>query len=396
MTLTELRATSEPCSPTCGIQEAIDALGEAGGVVIVPAGQHVLRRAIRLRNRVTLRGEGQATILTRPAPVFADLTEDTADGDLTVRVASTDGFKVGDQIRLMDDKQPMYHSRELLIEAVEPDHLHCTLVYGDTKRIYRATDHAWIGNLFPAVTAMNATGVTIESLAIDAGNYPHHAERSGDFLGAGIHTFQCHDLRIRDVTVRRWPADGISVQDGSANVTGCMVEDCQGSGLHPGTRLNPSVWIGNIARRNRDGFFFCSTVRNTVAAHNVLIENRRHGIWGLGDPDMGNVVVGNVSALNGAHGLEAARAWGNVIAANLFRANSGAEPGRHAAMMLKDHRYNLVAANLCMDDQDKPTQTTGISSDQPRGDNCVDHNAFFAAEPPQPGDAPQTSRGREG
>jgi hypothetical protein len=369
-------------SATCGIQEAIDALGPAGGVVAIPAGRFVIRRGIRLPDRVTLRGQGPATVLTRQATVFVELTRDADASDLVLRLPTVDGFAPGDQLRIMDDQQPMYHSREAVVTAIDADGVRYALLSGDPQRVYRVADHAWVGNLFPAVVASGAQDVSVESLTIDGGESELREDRSGDFLGAAVHFLKCHNVRLRDITIRRWPADGISVQGGSASVTGCVVEGCLGSGLHPGSALERSVWIGNTARGNRDGFFFCSTVRNTICAHNVLVENRRHGIWGLGDPDMGNVVVGNVCALNGGHGLEAGRAWGNLVAANLLRANSQSQPGAFCAMLLHDHRHNLVIANLCLDDQPQPTQMVGIRSEQPRGENDIDHNPRLAVSPP--------------
>ncbi|GAG16367.1 unnamed protein product, partial [marine sediment metagenome] len=49
-------------SPTAGIQEAIDALPAGGGVVTLPRGRYVIRRAIVLRSHVTLRGDGVHTV----------------------------------------------------------------------------------------------------------------------------------------------------------------------------------------------------------------------------------------------------------------------------------------------------------------------------------------------
>lgn len=375
-------------SPTCGIQEAIDALGPAGGVVHIPAGCHLLRRAIRLRDGVTLRGQGPATVLTRPAPVFADLRLDTLPNQCDIQIDSSSGFAVGDQVRLMDDLQPMYHSRELLVTEVGPGTLRCSLIYGEPQRVYRVVDHGWVGNLFPAITASRVRGVTLECLTIDGGDWPRREDRGGDFLGAAVHTFKCQEVRIRDITVRRWPADGISVQDGSALVSGCLVEDCLGSGLHPGSKLAPSVWTGNIARRNRDGFFFCSTVRHAVVSGNVLIDNRRHGVWGLGDPDRANVLAANVVARNGGHGLEAQRAHGNVVVANLFDANGAAEPGKFAQVLLHEHRHNLVASNLILSDGAPASPgapgAPAIQCDQPCDANHIAGNAQFTAAAPSP------------
>ena len=133
---------------------------------------------------------------------------------------------------------------------------------------------------------------------------------------------------------------------------------------------------------DREPPFFFTKPANAIVANNVFIENRRHGIWGLGDPDMGNVVMGNVCAHNGEHGLEACRARGNVIAGNLLRNNSQNKAGEFAAVLLENHRDNLVAANLCLDDQAASTQTTGISSQTAAQTNLQVHNPLITTPAP--------------
>lgn len=384
-----------PDSPTCGIQETVDLLGSCGGSVAIPAGRYELRGAIRLPSRVSLKGEGEGTILTRPALRVMLLEADTeavnaeAIGDkrnrcvLLVDTNTAPDLRKGDQIRVFDRKQVMSYAREVIVTSIHDGRIEGDCIYGDLERIYRTSDGAWAGNLFPALTSQDTEGVTIADLTIDGGAHPYSENYHGDFLSAGIHTFGAHRLRIHDVSVLRWPADGISVQGGSAIVTGCIVEGCIGSGLHPGTSLHRSVWANNMACGNRDGFFFCSTVRNTATAQNVLTNNRRHGVWGLGDPDMGNTVIGSICAENGAHGMEAGRAHGNAIVGNVCRANSQQGAGEHAAIMLHDHKNNVVVANVCFDNQEVPTQTVGIESKNPLGENVIAQNQEVCRNPQQ-------------
>lgn len=58
-----IAATFDPDSATSGIQEAIDALGERGGRVRIPAGEWRLRRSVVLPAKVSLVGDGPATTL---------------------------------------------------------------------------------------------------------------------------------------------------------------------------------------------------------------------------------------------------------------------------------------------------------------------------------------------
>ncbi|MGH7947292.1 MAG: glycosyl hydrolase family 28-related protein, partial [Opitutaceae bacterium] len=89
-------------SPTAGIQEAVDALGTSGGVVTIPPGEYLLRRAIRIRSGVTLQGAGEKTILRKNKQVGSKLTAVTAEARAQVEDAT--GFHAGDEIGFFDRK----------------------------------------------------------------------------------------------------------------------------------------------------------------------------------------------------------------------------------------------------------------------------------------------------
>jgi hypothetical protein len=62
--------------------------------VEIPAGTFLLRRSVRLRRGVTLRGSGTATVLRRVAQVRASLTQRNAPGASTLSVADSRGFEL--------------------------------------------------------------------------------------------------------------------------------------------------------------------------------------------------------------------------------------------------------------------------------------------------------------
>lgn len=80
---------------TSGLQEAIDALPESGGVVEVPPGIYTLQRHVRLRNNVLIRGSGNASRITRTAEVSSPLAQEANDGDVAVQVESAKAFNPG-------------------------------------------------------------------------------------------------------------------------------------------------------------------------------------------------------------------------------------------------------------------------------------------------------------
>ena len=365
---------AHPNSPTSGIQEAMDALPPEGGTVFIPAGVYAVRCPIFPKPKSTLRGEGEATVLVRPAAVTTTLTRDTAENSNDIHLDDVAGLQVGDAVAIRDFVQGGWHKRHLLIRKVGGNAIDGEAFDSDLSRTYTIEEKAWLGNFFAGVFILETHGVTIESLVFSGGDREYDMERAGDFTCAAVHTRRSRDVRVREVTVRNWPADGIGIQGGNGTVTGCVVEGCTGIGLHPGTNINHSVWMGNISRNNRHGLLFCQGVKNTVVANNVILGNKEHGIFGLADPDKYNVVAGNICSENGWYGIEAWKSVGNAIVGNMCRSNSRAMPGNYSGILVEKHQDNTVVGNVCVDDLERPTQLRGIESVDPVGENVVQAN----------------------
>ncbi len=240
---------------TGGIQEAIDALPHHGGEVYVPPGTYLVRRSIRVPDNVTLRGAGAATVLTRPATRMTKITTLADTGEQVVQVENASGFEVGADVSVYADGVHGWHSTTARVEAIEGTTI--TLNRGLNKPVDPAEGAAMV-NYFPMITAEHRRNVTIRDLCIDGGEGRPN-EGVMDFTWAAIHLYDCRDVRIEGCHVRNWHCDGISVQAGrGATVSGNMVENCRGHGMHPGTGLADSVWSGNISRENTgDGLTAC-------------------------------------------------------------------------------------------------------------------------------------------
>jgi len=381
MTTLSVQTEQAQVSPTSGLQEAVDALGPAGGVLNVPAGEYLLRRPLLLPSRVTIRGEGAATILRLPEPRVTLLAADSGVDPLAVEVADAEMLRIGDAICLMEPRgNRWYYCRLLEVHEIDGASVVGRRLYGKTGMSYSASKEAAAVTAYPAIMVSNATDVSIESLAIEGagtgpvriGEYLMHEE----FMHAAVIVHHSDRSRIRDITVRGTSTDGICVGGGlsSALVTGCVVEDCGGIGLHSGGGVQSAQFINNISRRNRSGFLFCQGNRHVICANNLVHHNAEDGIWGLDAADRFNVVANNVCHHNGRHGIEAEASISNTIQGNICRNNSQSEPGKYVGIRLSNHRGNLVTANLCGDDQETPTQLIGIQSVDPAGDNCIEGN----------------------
>ena len=365
---------------TCGIQAAINALPPEGGCVELPAGTYVLRRSIRLRDNVRLCGAGPGTILTRPRIVKCGLARSIRKGDKTISLKKTRGLKLGDELCVGSTEEGGWWARHGIITDLDTKKNRVSLKLLDCPKDHTCElrHNAFAANWFPALWVPYARNVTIERLAIE-GNVKKHRNPSANFTVAAVHTRDSVNLRIQDINIQNWPADGIGVQGGSnAIVRGCIVENSCGPGFHPGTSLIDSSWIDNISHHNTgDGLYFCLNVKHAVCRGNQFHHNRMNGIGGLSDPDSYNVVEGNICSFNRKCGIDAPNAAGNTIQNNLLRNNSQEKAGRYPAIFLSHHRNNIVRNNLCIDDQTHPTQTEAVSALDPAGSNMIADNPCF-------------------
>jgi len=361
---------ARPDSPTCGIQEAIDALPAEGGVVTIPPGAYRLRRSVALRNHVTLRGAGSTTILTRGKQAAARLTRDARKDEPGIEIDSTEGFQPGDEIGLMSDPMHGWYMAHCVVKEVQPKRLVFTepIHSGHPVAHFRVEEHAVAVNYFAFIRGSQmhfgepVVDVAILDLCID-GNVKENPGPWTDFTLAAIHLANVSDALVRGVTIRGSVGDGIGVQGGRDNrVESCLVEHCRVHGLHPGTSLAGAVFTNNVSRHNGgDGLYFCAEVTGIVVTGNLLHDNAANGIGGLGEADdRFNAVTNNICRRNGLWGIHAHHGSDNVIAGNVCLDNSQKQPCTCGGIGLADCARTLVSANRCGSEGDKPTQRFGI------------------------------------
>ena len=364
----------DPNSPTCGLQEAIDAVSPAGGVVVIPPGVYTLRRGLVLRSGLALRGSGAATVLRKHPAFMSLLAANCPIGAREIEVKDTAGFEVGSEIGVWDRENGGWHVTHAIVKAVKGGRVSLDR---PTTRQYQTGRGALAVNFFPALTAEAQSALAIESLQID-GNLPRQpADAPIDFTFAAVHLVNCTRARASDLWVTLWPGDGISVQGGSdIQVIGCTVSRCRGHGFHPGTSLTNAVFTGNIARENGwDGLYFCAKVRYCTVSGNVFSFNGWSGIGGLGDGgDEWNTCSANTCVANGRAGIQVNNGRNNTATGNVCVNNSRSAPGQWAGIAIQNAAACLVTGNRCGDDQTPPTQHVGIAESGQSDHNLISGN----------------------
>ena len=345
-------------SKTCGIAEAIAVLPASGGRVRLPAGTYLLRDSVYVPSRVSLVGDGPATVLAiRPLQV-AKLAQNVRKGQRVFECRGKPLLQVGDGIGVKDDRRGGWHGTHAVVQKIEGKRVWLDVPF---YMGLSTADHARVVNLFPAIYALDEEDVEIRDLTLQGPD--NYRGEWWDFTYAGMHLVGCRRVRILNCTIKNWPSDGIGVQRGSdVQVAQCQAHGCRGHGFHPGTGLARSVWSHNIGHKNGvDGFFFCARVHHSTCSDSAFSENGRHGIGGVAEGgDHHNIVDSNVCAHNDQCGIDASRGTEQVITGNVLLGNSRGKPGRFPGIRLRDLTHAIVQGNRCADDGARVTQTGGI------------------------------------
>ena len=374
--------------PTSGIQNAIDALPPVGGTVIIPPGTFPLRRSLVLRSHVRIRGSGSTTIFTRGREVASKLTSAARKGETSIAVESTDGFLVGDEVALMDDRMHGWYMAHGIVKEVTEGRLVLVdpIHSGHAEGVFSPERNAVVVNYFPFFCANRmhfdkpVHDITIQDLTVDS-NMQQNPGPWTDFTLAVIHLANVSDSLVRNVTIRGSVGDGIGVQAGHDNrVESCLVEHCRVHGFHPGTSLKGAVFSGNIGRHNGgDGLYFCAQVCGITVTENLFHENGSSGIGGLGPGgtpgDRFNIVSNNVCRNNGRWGIAASGGRNNVITSNICIDNSQKAPGQYSGISIANSTHMVVTGNRCGFDGERPTQKYGIEEHGTSNKNVITGNS---------------------
>ena len=392
-------------SPTAGIQEAINALPQSGGTVKLPPGDYVLRQPIVLRSNVTLAGAGPSTVLRKTRYAETMLAAPAQQRSQSVRVANPAGFAAGDPVAIRDQRAMGWNVVQAIIKTVQGNEL---LLDRPMPRTCDPAKHGFVVLCFPAVTCNRASAITLKDFAIredhtrdlsvhgalDLNNPRVRFAVGLPFPLAAIQLVDATDTRVERVFVCGWMSDGISLQRGANDtVVNCLVEKCAGKGLHAGGGLHDSLFFHNVSRNNDDdGFFFCAKNQKLTVSENTLINNKAHGIGGLGESgDKFNTVTKNVISGNGLHGIQMWDGDNNTVTDNTVSNNSQSAPGRFSGIWLGKTSLSVVKGNRCFDDQPTKTQKRGIEEladcrdNQIGGNQCHGHaqkDVVLAAEQP--------------
>jgi len=312
------------------LQGAIDYVaGLGGGTVEIGEGEFLMKDSLHLRNNITVRGQGEATVLRKCDSWASRLIADGDYGEEQVTVDDPSGFEPGMGLTVYDDSTTSFHFTVRTIIGVDERILSLN---GPLLADCMVTNHAVAKSIFPIISGYYLENAKIENLLLEGNKVKNDVFAFN--RGGGIFLYRANRVEIINSVVRNYNGDGISFQQSNDIV----VEKCTciGNthlGLHPGSGSQRSVIRNNhIINNGQIGLFLCWRVRYGIFQDNEILRNGHTGI-SIGHKDTDNIFRNNVIRDNGLYGIhfrqEAEPMGGhrNCIERNRILDNGGEEAG---------------------------------------------------------------------
>ncbi len=360
------------------LQAAVDYVaGLGGGTVEIGEGTYLMRDSLHLRSHVTVRGQGEKTVLLKAPGAASPLAADGDYGEEQVTVQNAEGFQVGDGVAIWDKNSGGFHTTVGRITGRS----------GNTFSISRplnadimVSGTGQAATVFPVISGYDIEGARVENLTVD-GARDKNVNLNG-CRGAGIFLYRGFGTVIERCLVRNYNGDGISFQQSNdVQVIGCVSENNAGLGLHPGSGSQRPVIRNCVARRNgSDGLYLCWRVKHGLFESNELLDNGGQGI-SIGHKDTDNLLRKNLVRGNKGNGVlfrnetEPMAGHRNRLEENRIEDNGG------AGIMVNGETHGTVIRSNIIRDTRQPgarTQTTAIRIGAKAGEVSIESNQVSA------------------
>lgn len=282
------------------LQAAVDYVaGLGGGTVEIGPGIYLMKDSLHLRSNVTVRGQGEATILRKCDSISSPLATDGDYGQEEITPANPDGFQVGMGVTVRDDNSGGFHTTVATIISRTGDRF---AISKPLNADCMVRSKASASTIFPVISGYYIENASIEHIVVD-GNRENNAPLNG-CRGAGIFLYRGSNVHIMDCVIHDYNGDGISFQQSNDIVVeNCVSYNNANLGLHPGSGSQRPIVRNNRAYDNgSDGLFLCWRVRNGLFEGNELRNNGQFGI-SIGHKDSDNVLRNNIVVGNQRHGI---------------------------------------------------------------------------------------------
>jgi hypothetical protein len=284
------------------LQAAVDYVARrGGGTVQVLPGTYRLRNSIFLQSNLRLLGSGTETVLLKEPSVTTRLVVDGDHWHQEVSLADSQGFQVGDGVRLVA-RDPHGKGTNIIQRTVIASQGNRFKLDSRLTERFHLVGEPQIATNFALIQGTDLSQVVVENLVVD-GNKAHNVMLDqGAFDDGSIRFDQCNQVRVRGLTVRNSYCDGIVWGiSHDLHVENCQLYDVARLALHSGSGSQRSVVRGNHVRRSREGIYFCWGAQHGLYEKNLLEECDYGMTFGHSDSD--NLIRDNDVQLNREAGI---------------------------------------------------------------------------------------------
>ena len=358
------------------LQAAVDYVGNlGGGVVVIGPGEYQMRDSLHLRNRVTVRGAGEKTVLRKYREHHSSLVADGDFGEAAITLKDPAGFEIGRGVYVASKTQHNFHGVCATILNGRSNYF--TLSRAMNADIMVA-DGGFAATVYPVISGYDIEDAGVENLVVD-GNRAENPTKVDGCRTAGIYLFRGDHCVISNCVVRDYNGDGISFQQSNdVKVEQCVVERCAGFGLHPGSgSQRPAVVNCRAIANGEDGFFFCWRVRGGVAEGNWLENNGGYGM-SIGHKDSDNFVRRNTIIGNKLGGVFWREESEPMAAHRITFENNTVRDNEGWGLFVDGATHGTVIRGNTIEDTGTGRQRTGICLGKNAGTVALEDNSIKA------------------
>lgn len=283
------------------VQAAIDRCALlGGGTVELSRGVFRMADSMHLRTGVTVRGQGDGTVLLKNRMKSARITCFLGYGHRDLEVDNPNVFKPGDGVLIRDNHAFGFYTTVATLVRREGD---VWITNRPHHHDYHGIHGGVVETLFPIVSAEAITDAVLENLRIE-GNRKQNPVMSNGCRACGFLALNAHRIVVRNVSVHDFHGDGFGFQTCDDFLgEDCVVENCSGNGFHPGSGSNRFVLRRCTARNNKGcGLFYCLRVRHGLLEDSQFERNGSHGI-SIGGRDTDSINRNLSIRMNGGCGV---------------------------------------------------------------------------------------------
>ncbi len=297
---TAMRPGRGPAETAAAIQQRIDdAAAAGGGQVVIPAGDHWMDRALRLRCGVRLRGE-HGTVLRKTPSVTSRILDYLGYGHYEITVAEPERFRPGMGIHVLDRNAQGFYTTVASITAINGERIFLDRMLNHD---YGPGAEALAVSVFPLIEADGVSDAGVENLCLD-GNREHEAFELNGCRGGGLFLYRSCRVTVRNLEIREYRGDGISFQQCvDVDIEQSRIHHNTGGGLHPGSgTVRYRMCDNHVSHNGRCGFFYCLRTTHSICRDNLIESNGEAGI-SIGERDTDHRIDANTIRDNAGPGI---------------------------------------------------------------------------------------------